>query len=86
MQALRDQAARRAWTDVTSRVANLGAPEVGPSMGEVFRSAFMNASMLQLAVCAPGRRARTTQASEVLIARIGRKVEAKAEPAVAVPA
>ena len=66
---------RRAWTSVQNQVSELRQP-MAPSMGEVFKQGFMNASMLQLAVCAPGRRAQTTSRAEVLIARIGAKAAA----------
>jgi len=74
MQTLRDQDARRAWTQVQAKLTQAqDESDSGPTMGEVFRQGFMHASMLQLAVCAPGRHARTASRAQVLMAKLGEK-------------
>ena len=72
MQAFRDAAARRVWTNVQSRVSVLQGAPLQPSMGEVFRAGFMQGSMLQLAVCTPTRRARTAATAQVLVTDVGK--------------
>ncbi len=74
MQTLRDQAARRAWTQVQGKVAQAQNPtENTPSMGEVFRQGFLHGSLLQLAVCAPGRNASTVSRTQLLVSRLESK-------------
>lgn len=73
MQTLRDQYARQAWSEVRTRVSMLQGAPPAPTMGEVFREGFLRGSMLQMAVCTPGRRAATTKVSRILVTRLGSK-------------
>jgi hypothetical protein len=61
-----DTSLRRAWS----------AP--APGAAQVFTQGFLNASLLQLAICSPPRQAATTRRySEIYITELGEKVRQK---------
>jgi hypothetical protein len=47
------------------------------SAGSVFTQGFLNASLLQLAICAPPRRAVTRRYSEVYITELGERARSR---------
>ena len=53
----------------------------GPTMAQTFMTGFLRGSMLQMAVCAPPRQAVARPIDAVLIARLGRRSEARAQAA-----
>jgi hypothetical protein len=66
MVARADLSLRRAWS-----------PAPGPA--QVFTQGFLNASLLQLAICSPPRQAETTrQISEIYITEMGEKARRRA--------
>lgn len=71
-----NRASSRSWMAAEARAATLRSVS-RPSLGDVFRSGFMNGSMLQMAVCSPPRSAATVKAeqrySAVFVTRMGAK-------------
>jgi hypothetical protein len=56
-------------------------PPAAPSAAQVFTQGFLNASLLQLAICSPPRQAATTRRySEIYITELGEKARQKAAP------
>ena len=54
-----------------------------PAVASVFTQGFLNASLIQLAICAPPRQAAVTRRySEIYITELGAKVRKAAAPAV----
>lgn len=70
MAAPKTVAARRAWQSAERLAIRFQTPEQ-PSFADVFRRGFMNASMLQMAVCSPSRQSETRRYSAIFVNRMG---------------